>query len=121
MHEQKILHIFDHRDYYNTLSGHITHGVPVYHAYKQRGGGAFSSIIRMVSKYAIPLLKRYILPHARNSLISTVQDLSTGTSTVKSSLKKNSKNLLNNVAGDIINSAQTGSGKRKVYYDLKND
>lgn len=108
----KQIHIFDHRVYFHTFQGKLHNGIPVYHAVRQRGG--FGSIFRLLSKYAIPLLRRYIYPHARNSLISTASDLVSGTSNLKTSLKNNSKSFLKNVAGDIVKSAQTGGGKKKV-------
>lgn len=106
----KTPHVFNHSDYFHTLHSRIHDQLPVYHGYKQRGGG-LGSIFRILSNYAIPIIKRYIIPRAKQALLSTTSDIVQGTP-IKQSLKKSSKKFLNNVVSDLLPGQQTGSGLR---------
>jgi hypothetical protein len=112
-------YIFHHDHYYHTLKRQIGEGVPVFHGVRQRGGG-LGSVLGSIAKYAIPLIQRYIIPHAKTAAFSTFTDLASGSHSIKQALKKNSLGFLKNVGQDIAKTAnssgQTGSGlsrKRK--------
>jgi len=107
----KHYHVFNHQDYYTTLQKQIGGDIPVFKGYRQKGGG-FGSIFRIISQYAIPLIKKYIFPRARDSLINTAADVAAGTS-LKASVKRNSKSFLKNVASDFVTHPQRGAGKIK--------
>jgi len=71
---------------------------------------------RVISQYAIPLLKKYIFPRAQESLVNTASEVGAGAS-LKSSLKRNSQGFLKNVVHDIVKIPLKGSGiKRKVKF-----
>lgn len=114
IHKMKQVHTFNHHEYFHTFHNQIRGDVsiPVYHALRQRGGG-FGSIFKIISRYALPILKKYIFPHVATSLVSTASDVASGTP-IKSTLKKNSKAFIKNVANEVIKSSQKGSGVRKV-------
>ena len=106
-------YIFNHDHYYHTLKGQIGEGLPVFHGVRQRGGG-LGSVIGSIAKYAIPLIQRYILPHAKSAALSTLADVTSGGQSIKQALKRNGVGFLRNVGGDILstakNSNQTGRG-----------
>lgn len=104
-------HLFSEHDVYHALNERIHGSTPVYRVIRQRGAG-FGTVIRLFTRYAIPLIQRYIIPNAKQSLVSTVSDVIEGGS-IKSSLKKNSKVFMKNVATDIVRSVQKG-GKRPL-------
>ena len=101
------VHVFNHQHYYHTLESQIGHGIPVFTGYRQKGGG-LGSILGFIGKYAIPLLTKYVLPHARTALINTVSDVSNG-QPIKNALKTHGVGMLKNVGKAILNE-QTGSG-----------
>lgn len=103
----KSIHIFDHHHYHHTLQDQIGHGIPVYTGYRQRGGG-LGSIFGFIKKYAIPVISKYILPHAKSALINTVSDVSQGQS-IKSALKNNAMSMVKNVSKGIVQ-PQSGAG-----------
>ena len=110
-------YIFHHDHYYHTLKGQIGAGIPVFHGVRQRGGG-IGSILGGIAKYALPLLMKYVFPHAKEAALRTLSDVAVGGQSVKGALKKNSVGFLKNVGGDVLSSAtaklQTGKGIRKV-------
>lgn len=107
----KSIHIFNHHHYHHTLHEQIGHGIPVYTGYRQRGGG-LGSIFGFIKKYAIPVISKYILPHAKSALINTVSDVSQGQS-IKSALKNNAMSLVKNVSKGIVQ-PQSGAGLRGI-------
>jgi hypothetical protein len=107
----KQAYTFHHTNYYHTLKSQIGGGIHVYAGTRQRGGG-IGNVLSFVSKYAIPLINRYILPHAKEALVRTASDVAENRSTIKQSLKANSKNLLKNIGSDVFkNLTQGGLGK----------
>ena len=111
----KQVHVFHHVDYHNTLHQQIGHGIPVFTGYRQKGGG-LGSILGFLGRYAIPLLKKYVLPHAKTAVFKTISDVGNGQS-VKEAIKSNATAMLKNV-GQSITSPQSGAGlvrkKRKA-------
>jgi|GEM_PF-5556485 len=111
-------YVFNHDHYYHTLKQQIGSGIPVFHGVRQRGGG-LGSVLGSIAKYAIPLVKQYIIPHAKNAILSTVADVTLGRHSLKESLKNNSVGFLKNVGNGVVNklnSEQSGRGlirKRK--------
>lgn len=108
----KVLHTFDNSHYYPALSGRANGGIQIYRVDRQRGG-SISGVVRIFSKYVVPLFNRYILPHAQKSLVTTATDMLEGAS-LKSALKKNSKVLAKNILSGIQNPSQSGSGRKRV-------
>jgi len=100
-------YIFQNDHYYHTLKSQVGHGIPVFHGVHQRGGG-IGDILGGIAKYALPLIAKYILPHATSTIASTLSDVSHNGFTVKQALKKNSLNLVRNVAGSVADSVQKG-------------
>lgn len=110
----KHLHIFSNNDYYLTLKHQIDGELPVYHGYRQRGGGV-GSLFRLFSQYVVPLIQKYILPHATNALVSSAAEV-VGGAPIKSVVKKNSQVLLNNIADGVLKRVQKGTGVKKVHH-----
>jgi hypothetical protein len=110
-------HIFHHDHYYHTLKGQIGEGIPVFHGVRQRGGG-LGSVLGGIARYALPLLMKYVFPHARDAAIRTVSDVTTNGASLKSSLKKNGIGFIKNVGVSILKNtiaSQSGQGiKRKI-------
>ena len=101
-------YIFHHDHYYHTLKGQIGEGVPVFHGVRQRGGG-LGSVLGGIAKYAIPLIQRYIMPHAKSATLSTFADIASG-GEIKQALKRNGLKFLNDVGNKFIERGQIGKG-----------
>jgi len=112
-------HIFDHSVYYSTLKNQIGGGIHVFAGTRQKDGG-LGEIFGAISRYAIPLVKKYIMPHAKQFAIRTASDLlSSGSSTTKT-VKSNAKTLVKNVGKDILTSlVQGGKGKGSKRKNIK--
>jgi hypothetical protein len=109
----KHVHIFNHHYYHQTLHEQVGKGIPVFTGYRQKGGG-LGSILGFIGKYAIPLINKYVLPHAKTALVNTVSDLGSG-KTLKQSLKSNSVKLLQNVGNEIVKrQIGNGLGSKKI-------
>ena len=111
---------FQHDHYYNTLKEQIGQGIPVFHGVRQRGRG-LGSVLGGFAKYALPLLMKWVLPHAKQAALKTVSDIAGGRHSVKSALKHNSIGFLKDVGENIIHSVvtktkQTGKGVKKRTY-----
>lgn len=105
-------YIFHHDHYYHTLKDQIGNGIPVFHGVRQRGGG-IGSVLGGIAKYALPLLMKWVMPHAKKAALSTVADVAKGGKSLKSSLKRNGLALLKDVGTDVLNSVrnkQIGKG-----------
>lgn len=105
------LHTFDNQQYYHALNNQAVGNIQIYRVERQRGG-SFSNVARLFSKYVIPLINRYIIPHARQSLVTTASDMLEGAS-LKSALKKNSKTLAQNILTGISNQQKGGAAKKR--------
>jgi hypothetical protein len=70
----KHIHVFDHSEYHRALEHQIGSGIPVFNGYRQKGGG-LGAILGMIGKYAIPLFKKYVLPHAADALRNTGKEV----------------------------------------------
>jgi len=103
----KHIHVFDHSEYHRALEHQIGSGIPVFNGYRQKGGG-LGAILGMIGKYAIPLFKKYVLPHAADALRNTASDISSGAS-VKDAFKNNALSLAKNVGKEVIK-RQSGGG-----------
>lgn len=104
--------IFHHDHYYHTLKSQIGSGIPVFHGARQRGGG-IGSVLGGIAKYALPLLAKFVFPHAKNAVTNTVSDIAQNGTTVKQALKTNSAKFLKDVGSGVVNHFlhnQTGSG-----------
>jgi hypothetical protein len=66
------------------------------------------AILGMIGKYAIPLFKKYVLPHAADALRNTASDISSG-ATIKDAFKNNALSLAKNVGKEVIK-RQSGGG-----------
>ena len=107
-------YIFHHHHYYHTLKSQIGGGYPIYSGTRQRGGG-IGGILGFFSKYALPLISKYIIPHAKEAVFRTASDVAKNKSSFKEALKTNTQNLAKNIGKDIFhNLTQTGKDfKRK--------
>jgi len=74
-------YVFNHHDYYHTLQKQIGGNIHIYAGTKQRGEG-LGNVLSFIQKHAIPLVKRYILPHAKRAVVRTLSVLAEGTSNV---------------------------------------
>jgi hypothetical protein len=109
----KSQYIFHHHHYYHTLKSQIGGGIHVYSGIRQQGGG-LGGVFNFIHKYAIPLISKYILPHAREALVNTASDLVENRSSLKQSIKSNSKSFVKNVGKSLLkNLTQKGEGKKK--------
>jgi hypothetical protein len=108
--KMKNIHVFNHHHYHDTLHDQIGKGIPVFSGFRQKGGG-LGSILGLIGRYGIPLLQKYILPHAASAAMSTISDLTQG-KPLKETLKSNTVGLLRNVARGL-RSPQRGSGLNK--------
>lgn len=106
----KHVHIFNHDDYHTTLKHQIGNGIPVFSGVRQQGGG-LGGVLGFLSRYAVPLIKRYIFPHAKKAVLNTAVDLMQGGSPLKSTLKRNVKSFANDVTSDVLTRiTQKGKG-----------
>jgi len=105
-------YIFHHDHYYHTLKDQIGHGIPVFHGVKQRGSG-LGSVLGSIAKYAIPLILRYVVPHAKTAAIRTLSDVATNRRTLKDSLKTSGIGFLHDVGTDLLNNPNTESQSGK--------
>lgn len=115
---------FHHDHYYNTLREQVGQGIPVFHGLRQRGGG-LGSVLGGFAKYALPLLVKYIMPHAKEAVLKSVGEIAGGSHSVKSSLKRNGIGFLKNVGEGLLDSLTTsskqiGKGIRKRTYTQAN-
>lgn len=108
----KHLHVFNHEHYHHALEHQIGNGIPVFSGTRQKGGG-LGSIIGFLGRYALPLLKKFVFPHAKAAALSTLSDISSGKS-IKEAVSGNAATMVKNVGHSIIKGEQTGSGLRTV-------
>lgn len=107
----KSAYIFHHHHYYHALKQQIGKGIPIYTGNRQRGGG-LGGILGFLTKYAIPIASKYILPHAKSAILRTASDVIQDRSNLKKSLKQNTKTLVKNIGHQVFNKlTQEGSGK----------
>ena len=113
--------IFHHDHYYHTLKSQIGSGIPVFHGVRQRGGG-IGSVLGGIAKYALPLIAKFVLPHAKSAVANTVSDIAQNGLSLKQALKTNGVKFLKDVGSGVANSVlnnQSGSGiTRKRVSDL---
>ena len=107
-------YIFNHDDYYHTFKGQLHHG-PSDHQRSYQSGDGFGSILRGLGRYVLPVVKRYVLPHGKNALLSTISDIAENgdSNSVKQALKKRGLGLIRNIGTDLAKSVltrQTGAG-----------
>lgn len=105
----KHVHEFDHNLYHKVLERQIGSGLPVFTGYRQRGAG-LGSIFGLIGRYVLPIIKDYVMPHAKTALVNTVSDVVKGTP-LKQAVLKQGGDMLRNVASDLAK-RQTGSGLR---------
>lgn len=103
----KNIHIFNHHHYHETLNEQIGKGIPVFVGSRQKGGG-LGSILGLIGRYVIPLLQKYVFPHAKNAIVNTVSDLAQG-KPLSQTLKNQTLGMLKNV-GTSLTKPQKGSG-----------
>jgi hypothetical protein len=101
-------YIFHHDHYYHTLKNQIGSGIPVFHGARQRGGG-IGSIFGGIAKYALPLIAKYILPHAKTAATNVISNIVNKRGTIKESLKNSGVQLINDIGNSII-TKQAGEG-----------
>lgn len=100
-------YLFNHDDYYHTLKGRIPVGSPVFQDSNQRGGG-LGSILCKFGRYIIPVTKKYILPHAKEAVLSTLSDIHQNGADVSEALKRNGLRCIKNIGNSVVNSKQVG-------------
>jgi len=108
----KSKYIFHHDNYYHTLKSQVGNGIPVFHGVRQRGGG-IGSVLGGIAKYALPLIAKYVLPHAKSAVADTFSDLTKNGLSVKQALKSNGLQFLKNVGSGVVSSVlskQSGNG-----------
>ena len=103
----KHVHIFDHQAYHDALNQQIGGGIPVFHGIKQRGDG-LGAILGFLGKYAIPIFRNHILPHATTAITNVANDVMNGVP-IKTSLKQNAAYVIKNAARSVIDN-QSGKG-----------
>jgi hypothetical protein len=101
----KAPYIFVNDLYFQTLKSQIGGNIPVFVGIKQRGGG-IGSVIGGLAKYAIPLFRKYILPHAKEAAIRTISDVASGETTFKKAAKARGFNFLKRVGSELTQSGQ---------------
>jgi len=82
-----------------TFSGHIGH---------QRGYGFLSFLSRTV----VPLMQRFVLPHALRFGTNVLSDLSSGNVSARSSLKTHGISAAKALGRDVLEHGLSGSGRR---------
>lgn len=111
----KHVHVFHHEHYHRVLENQIGKGIPVFRGYRQKGGG-LGSILGFIGRYGLPLITKYILPHAAPAIMSTVSDITNGQS-IKTALKSNAIKMATKFGKSILKpqaGAGLGSRKRKA-------
>lgn len=110
----KTVHVFDHHAYHSAISDQMGRGMPVFSGIRQKGGG-LGAVMGFLGRYAIPILSKYVLPHAKEAILNTFSDISHNPSDVKDTIKANGKRFLTNVGKELSNNIlQKGKGiKRK--------
>lgn len=104
----KTVHIFDIDQYHQALQPKERF---VSRQYNQRGAG-LRTILGNFKRYSIPVLNRYVVPHAKEAVYKTYQDILDG-SGIRSSIQRNTLGLLQDVGNDVINNLkQKGKGIR---------
>jgi|SRR5882757_1962554 len=77
---------------------------------RQRGSG-LGSFLMNIGRKLIPLVKKFILPHAKTALQNVANEVLHNDGNLVESLKKNSLGALKGIGNQIIN--QSGSGTRR--------
>jgi hypothetical protein len=108
----KQVYIFHHDHYYHTLKNQIGHGIPVFHGSRQRGAG-IGSIFGGIAKYALPLLMKYIVPHAKTAATSVISDLVNKRAPLKESLRTSGTTFLKNVGKSVLDTQEGGQILRR--------
>lgn len=102
----KHVHIFDHEEYHKTLKGQVGHGLPVFVGYRQKGAG-LGNILGFIRRYAIPLISKYVLPHAESSLRGVANDIVSG-KPISDALKTNALTMVKNVGKSVLKNQSGG-------------
>jgi len=108
------VHVFDHNEYHKAISEQMGMGMPVFSGIRQKGGG-LGSVLGFLGRYAIPIISKYILPHAKTALLDTIDEIGRNPSEMQQTLKANGKKFVTNVSKEFVtNVLQKGKGiKRK--------
>src|SRR5882757_5264698 len=77
---------------------------------RQRGSG-LGSFLMNIGRKLIPLVKKFILPHAKTALQNVANEVLHNDGNLGESLKRNSIGALKGIGNQIIN--QSGSGLRR--------
>jgi|SRR5271154_7137705 len=104
--KMKHVYQFDDDNYYQTFKAQLHNG-PNFNGISQKGGGFLGAL----SSYAVPLFKRYIVPHAKQAALSLVNDVVSNRSSLQEAIKRHGYNLAQNIKNDLLCN-QKGSGKR---------
>lgn len=106
--KMKTTHTFDIEHYHNALLP-CERFVPQYNYQKGKG---LRNIIGNFKRYSIPVINRYVVPHAKNAVYKTYHDILDG-SGIRSSIQRNTLGLIQDVGNDVINNLkQKGKGIR---------
>lgn len=72
-----------------------------------------------MKRYSVPVIKRYIVPHAKKAAYNTYRDIMKG-SDIRSTLQRNSLGLVQDIGNDVIeNLKQKGRGIRRKRISVK--
>lgn len=109
----KTVHVFDIQSYHTALHP----SADASGRYLSQQGAGFGNFAANVKRYSIPIIKRYILPHAKEAARNTYNDVMNGSS-IRQAIEKNSIGFLHDATNDITNDIfekmkQKGSGIRK--------
>lgn len=96
------IHVFNEQHYHNALDPTFSTGAFVT---KQQGGG-LGSFAGNIKRYSIPVLNKYVMPHAKQA----VKDIIHGHG-IKRSIQRNALGVVQDIGNDIIDSyRQKGRG-----------
>jgi hypothetical protein len=86
-------------------------GVIIFKGVRRQRGGGFGSVLLSIARYAIPVIKKYLLPHAKQAVSNIISDVQKGES-IKSAVKRNTKQAIKSAGMNIVKSSvlQTGDG-----------
>lgn len=104
----KQVHQFDHHLYHKALERQIGGSLPVFTGYRQRGAG-LGSMLGLIGRYILPIIKEHIFPHAKTALMNTVKDVIHGVP-VKDAILRQGGDMLQKVATSVENKRQSGKG-----------
>jgi hypothetical protein len=98
---------------FNSLKVQRGSGVIIFKGVRRQRGGGFGSVLLSIARYAIPVIKKYLLPHAKQAVSNIISDVERGES-IKTAVKRNAKQAIRTAGAHLVKSSvlQTGEGIR---------